>query len=637
MNHGFFRAAAIVPAVSVADCQSNAASIIELAERAIEKGAALIVSPEMSVSAYTCGDLFHNFTLLEGVETALAELAEWSAGRDALLVVGAPLAVEGVLYNCAVFIAKGRFIAAIPKTYLPNYNEFYEKRWWVSGTSAPSVLTLAGQEDVAFGTDILVECDGVNIGAEICEDLWTPLPPSSRAAMAGAEVIVNLSASNDLISKYAYLRSLVAQQSARCIAAYVYSSAGYGESTTDLVFDGKGLIYENGSCLAASPRWERTPHLTIADIDIEALRRDRLHIGSFHDCAVNNAANNFRKISSGVRGIQCLDLLREIPTHPFVPSDSDHLAQRAGEIIHIQTAGLARRLDVTHTRKLVVGISGGLDSTLALLIAVEAFKSLSLDLSGIIGITMPGFGTTGRTRSNAVTLMEHLGVTIREIHIGEAVSLHFKDIGHDPAVRDVTYENSQARERTQILMDVANQEGGMVLGTGDLSELALGWATYNGDQMSMYGVNASVPKTLVKYLVHYFAVSNPAIQKVLLDIIDTPISPELIPADSKDRITQKTEDLVGPYELHDFFLYYTLRFGFTPDRILYLAEHAFKDKYEAEVIKHWLKTFCRRFFTQQFKRSCMPDGPKVGSICLSPRGDWRMPSDASSVLWMQEF
>lgn len=637
MNHGFFRAAAIIPAVSVADCQSNAASIIDLAERAVGRGAALVVSPEMSVSGYTCGDLFHNFTLLDGINTALKKILEWSETKDVLLVVGAPLAKDGVLYNCAIFIARGKAIAAIPKTYLPNYNEFYEKRWWVSGKSAKGTINIAGQADVPFGTDILVECDGVLVGAEICEDLWTPLPPSTKAAMAGAQIIVNLSASNDLIGKYAYLRSLVAQQSARCLAAYVYASAGYGESTTDLVFDGKCLIYENGTCLAASPRWEKEPHIAEADIDVEALKRDRMHIGSFHDCATDHIDAPYRVVKSGVHANSNTDLIRTISTRPFVPADSDDLVKRAGEIIHIQTAGLARRLDATHTRKLVVGISGGLDSTLALLVAVEAFRSLGLDPKGIIGITMPGFGTTGRTHSNAVTLMEKLGVTIREIPIGEAVSLHFRDIGHDPEVKDVTYENCQARERTQILMDVANQEGGMVLGTGDLSELALGWATYNGDQMSMYGVNAGVPKTLVKYLVHYFAVSNPEVTEVLTDIIDTPISPELIPADSNDRITQKTEDLVGPYELHDFFLYYTLRFGFTPDRIFFLASHAFEGMYDEDVIRKWLKTFCRRFFSQQFKRSCMPDGPKVGSICLSPRGDWRMPSDASSALWLEDI
>ncbi|MDE6288705.1 MAG: NAD(+) synthase, partial [Muribaculaceae bacterium] len=482
---------------------------------------------------------------------------------------------------------------------------------------------------------------GVLVGAEICEDLWSPAPPSTVAALAGAEILVNLSASDDLIGKHAYLRSLVTGQSARCIAAYAYASAGYGESSTDLVFDAKLMIAENGTMLAENARWTRETQLTIADVDIEALRRDRMHIRTFGACSDHTeATRGMRRVALGGPSVPFTEdeLLRDVDPHPFVPADSDRLADRCEEILSIQSAGLAKRLDVTRCKTLVIGVSGGLDSTLALLVAVRAFDFLGLDRRGIIGITMPGFGTTDRTHDNAVNLMDDLGVTRREINIGKAVMQHFSDIGQNPAVHDVTYENSQARERTQLLMDVANKEGGMVLGTGDLSELALGWATYNGDHMSMYGVNSGVPKTLVKHLVKYFAMTaaEEAVKNTLLDIIDTPISPELIPADAQGNIVQKTEDLVGPYELHDFFLYYTLRYGFSPRRIYLLARKAFGNSYDSDTIKHWLKTFFRRFFSQQFKRSCLPDGPKVGSVTLSPRGDWRMPSDASAAMWLDE-
>lgn len=640
MNH--FRVASIVPAVNVADCESNVRNIKDMMERVAKEDAALGVFPEMSLTAYTCGDLFHSETLLRGACVALAEVVDASAAFSVIWVVGMPLLVDGSLYNCAVFVQSGRVLGAVPKTYIPSYNEFYEKRWWASGAHVSATVSLPGVNPFVMSDALLFRTpSGVTVGAEICEDLWAPVPPSSASAMAGAEVIVNLSASDDLIGKYDYLIDLVRQQSAKCIAAYVYSSAGYGESSTDLAFDGKALIAENGSMLGVSERWQRKPHYVIADIDIEALRRDRMHNNTFHDCSVlNDASRRFTVVETS--GIPCVAadaaILHPYARTPFVPATDEHIDRRATEIINIQSAGLARRLDFTRTKTAVIGISGGLDSTLALLVTVKTFDSLALDRKGIIGVTMPGFGTTGRTYRNAMTMMETLGITIREVNIADAVNLHFRDIGHDPANHDVTYENSQARERTQILMDIANQVGGMVIGTGDLSELALGWATYNGDHMSMYGVNAGVPKTLVKYLVRWFATRSVSERerKALEDVIDTPISPELIPAAPDGCIAQKTEDLVGPYELHDFFLYHTLRFGRSPRSIYQLALQVFDGIYDADIIKHWLKTFFRRFFQQQFKRSCLPDGPKVGSVCLSPRGDWRMPSDASAALWLAE-
>ena len=637
MKNGFYRIACASPEVTVADTAACTQRILELASEAWQRGADIAVFPELCVTAYTCGDLFHNRALLDGATASLEKIKVASADMSGLcIVVGAPVICGTSLYNCAVFIADGKIKAYVPKTYIPNYNEFYEKRWFASGANVSTCL-----DGIPFGTDILVQHNGVRIGAEICEDLWTTTPPSGSMALAGAEVLVNLSASDDLIGKYAYLRSLVAQQSARCIAAYAYSSAGFGESSTDLVFDAKLIIAENGSILRTNRRWTRGNQIVIADVDIEAIRRDRMHNTSFDDCR-RNANPSYRIVDTCASANPRRDdsLLRHVAPHPFVPSDDAILESRCEEIIHIQTAGLAKRLAATRCKSLVVGISGGLDSTLALLVAARTFDSLGLDRKGIIGVTMPGFGTTDRTYNNAISLMEALGITIREVHIAPAVMQHFSDIGHDPAVLDVTYENSQARERTQILMDIANQTGGMVLGTGDLSELALGWATYNGDHMPMYGVNAGVPKTLVKYLTRYFASSEEISEKertALLDIIDTPISPELIPAKADGTIKQKTEDLVGPYDLHDFFLYYTLRYGFTPGRICLLACKAFEGEFDRATILKWERVFFRRFFAQQFKRSCLPDGPKVGSVCLSPRGDWRMPSDASAALWLADI
>lgn len=652
MDNGFFRVAACVPPVSVADCRANVKEIRDMLFDLSGNGVKLAVFPEMCITAYTCADLFHNRQLLDASHEALEQLIQWSEDEfDCAAIVGAPFEYKGAVYNCAFVIAGGKLLAIVPKTYIPNYNEFYEKRWFASGPQSVELVDFEGVDGkVPFGSRQTVKIDGVRVGVEICEDLWSPVPPSSYLALGGAQVIANLSASDDLIGKYAYLRGLISQQSARCICGYVYASAGYGESSTDLVFDGKAIVAENGVTLVANERWQSGAQHVVADLDILAIGRDRMHNGTFHDCASMEAAQaapfksmseyntweneNFSEVeSNGMKG-----LYRKVSPTPFVPSTDYHVAERCSEIVNIQAAGLAKRLDFVKSRALVVGISGGLDSTLALLVAVKAYDRLGLDRKGIIGVTMPGFGTSGRTKGNALKLMEELGVTIREISIAAAVEQHFSDIGHDPAVHDTTYENSQARERTQILMDVANQQGGLVLGTGDLSELALGWATYNGDHMSMYGVNAGVPKTLVKYLVKHFAI-DPAFascSNTLLDIVDTPISPELIPADADGNISQKTEDLVGPYDLHDFFLYYTLRYGFTPQRIFFLAKHAFGDSYEEAEIKKWLKVFFKRFFQQQFKRSCLPDGPKVGSVCLSPRGDWRMPSDASASSWLQD-
>lgn len=639
MNHGFFRVAAAVTAVNVADVEFNTNGIVDMARRAADAGARVVVMPELSVTAYTCGDLFHNRLLLTRAEEAIAKIARLTATLPLMVVVGAPVLAGVSLYNCAIAISGGRIRGIVPKTFIPNSNEFYERRWFMPAPKGMSAFDYAGQQNVPFGPDCLFEVDGVKIAIEICEDFWATIPPSSTLALAGAEVILNLSASDDLIGKYTYLRHIVAMQSARCIAAYIYTAAGFGESSTDLVFDGKAFIAENGVILSETERWVRRPSLIVNDIDIEVLRRDRMHNTTFGECAMRFAATP-EVINCSVEpefeSTSSLKLLRTVNPAPFIPSP-EKLDAACDEITNIQVAGLARRLKATGCKNLVVGISGGLDSTLALLVAVHAYDQLGLDRKGITGITMPGFGTTDRTYHNALTMMRSMGITIREIPIADAVNLHFRDIGHDPAVTDVTYENSQARERTQILMDVANQVGGMVLGTGDLSELALGWATYNGDHMSMYAVNSSIPKTLVRHLVRHFAklTANEAERQALLDVIDTPISPELTPADNAGNIAQKTEDLVGPYELHDFFLYHLLRHGFSPAKIYFLAKLAFPERPEEE-LKHWLKTFFRRFFNQQFKRSCLPDGPKVGSVSISPRGDLRMPSDASAALWLAE-
>ena len=606
--------------------------------QASEKGVQIIAFPELSVTGYTCLDLFAQQTLLNGAEAALLQLVSNTADLDILTIVGVPLRTENRLINAAVVFQKGAIRGVVPKTYLPNYKEFQEQRWFTSATELRESTISIGKEEYPMGSHLLFRSGRLTAGIEICEDLWVPVPPSSLLTMEGANIIFNLSASNELIGKHAYLRSLICQQSARCMAGYVYASSGFGESSTDLVFAGNGIIAENGNLLAESPRFTMEEQLVISEIDIETLQNDRQVNTSFMYGTSGLPKEKAQVVDFQVRIPDGFSLTRPVDPHPFTPS-GEALKERCEEIFHIQVAGLAKRLVHAHAQTAVVGISGGLDSTLALLVTVMTFDALKMPRGQIIGITMPGFGTTDRTYTNACDLIRSLGVTLKEIPIKEACLQHFRDIDHDPSVHDVTYENSQARERTQLLMDVANQKNGLVIGTGDLSELALGWATYNGDHMSMYGVNGSIPKTLVKYLVEWVANHkvDDASRLTLLDIVDTPISPELIPADENGNIKQKTEDLVGPYELHDFFLYHFLRFGSYPSKIYFLAQKAFAGIYDNATVKKWLYTFFRRFFQQQFKRSCLPDGPKVGSISLSPRGDWRMPSDAMATLWLDEI
>lgn len=636
MNNSFITVAAAIPAVKVADCDYNIEQIIAQVTEAEEKGVEIIVFPELCVTGYTCQDLFRQSTLLENVELSVVRLLGHMRKMNVIAIIGIPVIVGDLLLNCAAVIQKGSILAMIPKTYLPNYNEFYEKRWFASSQDLRETqIRYAGNKITITPEPLLVRTsENVLFGVEICEDVWAPAPPSNRLALSGADLIFNLSASDELVGKHDYLKGLLAQQSARTITGYIYSGSGFGESTQDVVYGGNAMIYENGVLLEEANRFSLEPQMMIGQIDIERLRSERRTNSTYVNA---QRGNNAIIVDALPTDSIPFTLIRKIDPHPFIPASSD-MQRSCEEIINIQSCGLAKRVIHTNSKNLVVGISGGLDSTLALLICVNTFDMLHLDRKGIIGVTMPGFGTTDRTYQNALTLMKNLGITIKEINIAKAVNQHFEDIGHDPKIHDVTYENSQARERTQILMDLTNQIGGFVVGTGDLSELALGWATYNGDHMSMYGVNGSVPKTLIRYLVRYIAEykMDEATKAVLLDIIDTPISPELIPGDEKGNINQMTEDLVGPYELHDFYLYYFLRFGFSPRKIFFLAQHAFKGMYDDATIKKWLSTFFRRFFNQQFKRSCLPDGPKVGSVSLSPRGDWRMPSDAVSHLWLKE-
>ena len=641
------RIAAITPRVKVADVAFNTNEIENAMARAEGQGVEILCCPEMSLTGYTCQDLFGQQLLLEQAETAMLKLIELSRNLNLTTIVGLPFRFGGLLLNCAAVIQKGKVHGIVPKTYLPNYNEFYEMRWFSSSTAVPkhSTTRFCGQ-NVPVAADLLFEVGDVKFGIELCEDLWAPIPPSSLMALGGADIIFNLSASDDIIGKHSYLRALVSGQSARCISGYVYASAGYGESTQDVVYGGKAIVAENGKILAESLRFSLEPQMIVSEIDVERLRVERRRNTTFSKStevfASNLGCRQCILIDSTPFLHEDTDRHRDITPWPFVP-EGEELDERCEEILCIQSQGLATRIAHTGARSVVIGISGGLDSTLALLVCVNAFDRLGMERRGIVGVTMPGFGTTDRTYSNAMALMRSLGITVREINIAEAVNIHFRDIAHNPMVHDVTYENSHARERTQILMDIANQTGGFVVGTGDLSELALGWATYNGDHMSMYAVNSSIPKTLVKHLVKWVAmnVADEASRTTLLDIIDTPISPELIPADPDGSIVQKTEDLVGPYELHDFFLYYVLRFGFRPGKVFRLACQAFdghhgSQPYNDITIHKWLTVFFRRFFAQQFKRSCLPDGPKVGSCSLSPRGDWRMPSDAASCEWLKE-
>ena len=646
-DYGLVRVAAVVPQVNVADVEGNVAHLIESVNQAVGMGASIVATPELCVTGYTCGDLFGNDLLLEAAEQALVDLNEHYRNTSVMIVLGAPLRCNGHLFNCAVILNHGE-MWVVPKTYIPNYKEFYEKRWFTSSNItaiAGRDSIVVGGEEVPFGTHQIFEAGRARVAVEVCEDLWVPAPPSSIAAINGANVIVNLSASNELIGKHTYLMDLIKHQSARCIAAYVYASCGFGESTTDLVFGGNAVIAENGKVLAQGERFTTRGQLSVADIDIAALDNERRINGSFADSMVQ-FGTPFEHIALEVNGpldYESQELKRPVRRLPFVPAEDDRLNARCEEIVSIQTEGLMRRLDFTGIPTMVVGVSGGLDSTLALLVGVRAFDRMGRDRKDIHAITMPGFGTTDRTYTNACAMVKALGVTLHEISIAAAVTQHFKDIGHDAANHDVTYENSQARERTQILMDFSNKVNGLVLGTGDLSELALGWATYNGDHMSMYNVNVSIPKTLVRHLVRWFAASlddgseaGKQIHDTLVDVLDTPISPELTPAAQDGTILQVTEDIVGPYELHDFFLYHMLRYGYAPDKLYLLARKAFNGVYDNATIRKWLRTFVKRFFSQQFKRSCLPDGPKVGNVSLSPRGDWRMPSDASARLWLAQ-
>ena len=638
MKFGFVKVAAAIPEVKVADCKFNAQQTETQILVADGKGVQIIVFPELNLTGYTCGDLFGQQVLLEQAEIALMQVMNNTRQLDIISIVGMPVVVGGTLMDCAVVFQKGKILGVVPKTYLANSKEFCEGRWFSPSLSHAdnTVVRLCGQL-VPVSSNLLFDTPSACFGIELSEDLWAPVPPSSELAVKGADIIFNLCANTEGISKYQYLRSLLSQQSARCLAGYVFVSSGFGESTTDAVFGGDAFIYENGELLASSERFALQGQLIMSEIDVERLRSERLlntaFAASVHAYVDHPAVHVNSEMVSG----RDVSLTRSIESHPFVPA-TDALDARCEEIFSIQVMGLAKRLIHTNCRSVVVGISGGLDSTLALLVCVKTFDKLGLSRKGIIGITMPGFGTTDRTYNNALSLMSSLQVTTKEISIKNACVQHFEDIEHDMSVHDVTYENSQARERTQILMDYANKVGALVIGTGDLSELALGWATYNGDHMSMYGVNGSIPKTLVRYLVNWVAQTGVDIisRNTLLDIIDTPISPELIPADENGNIKQKTEDLVGPYELHDFFIYHFLRCGSRPAKIFYLAEIAFRGVYDSTTIKKWLTTFCRRFFAQQFKRSCLPDGPKVGSISLSPRGDWHMPSDACAAMWLQE-
>lgn len=676
-NYGFIRVAAAVPAVRIADIGFNVREIIRMTSEAEAENASIVLFPELAVTGYTCGDLFRQQLLIDKAEDGIRSILESTRGKSVTVVAGVPVRFRGRLYNCAVVMKNGNIKGIVPKIWLPDYNEFYEARWFSSGRDFLSPhaditgrFLANGKDTVREGWCAEIEYAGyrcnispnlifglgkASFGIEICEDMWTPIPPSSYLALAGAQLILNPSASNDVLSKHSYRKTLVSQQSARNVCGYVYCSSGFGESTQDLVFGGAAMIYENGSVLAENERFGIGPSMCIADIDVERLDTLRQKINSFAAVTPDGTLSAtydrlYSRVSLGKPAETDFRkrLYRKTDPHPFVPEgngkDRDAICR---EIMSIQVTGLASRLAHIGPGTAVIGISGGLDSTLALLVTALAFDKLGRSRKDILGITMPGYGTTDRTHGNASALMSALGVTSMEIPIAEACDRHFADIGHDKHIHDVTFENSQARERTQILMDMANRKGGIVVGTGDLSELALGWATYNGDHMSMYGVNASIPKTLVRHLVRWAAdnhfdsreaetADGRSIKEILADIIDTPISPELLPADGKGGIIQKTEDLVGPYELHDFFLYHFFRSGYSPEKILFLAEKAFGGSYDTDTIRKWLKTFIKRFFSQQFKRSCLPDGPKVGSVSLSPRGDWRMPSDATCTLFLSD-
>ncbi|MGF0017718.1 NAD(+) synthase [Sporofaciens sp. SGI.106] len=633
MKQGFIKVAAVTPDIRVADVQYNTEQICRMIDETVAEGAKIVVFPELCITGYTCSDLFTQEVLLDHAREALREITAYTAEKDALIFVGVPLSVEGELYNVAAALNHGEILGLTTKTFLPNYGEFYEMRQFSAGPDVAREIEFDGKK-VPFGPQILFTAKGMEqliVSAEICEDVWSPIPPSIKAAREGATIIVNCSASDETIGKADYRKSLIAGQSARLIAGYVYANAGDGESTTDLVFGGHNIIAENGAILGATKRYQNG--VVYSEIDVKRLVSERRRNTTFQTAKERTLI----RVPFSVK-IEETVLTRYFASRPFVPSQEAERAKRCEEILTIQAMGLKKRLAHTHAKSAVVGISGGLDSTLALLVMVKAFDALEISRDHIIAVTMPCFGTTGRTYNNACKMTRKLGATLREVPIADSVTQHFKDIGHDMEDHSVTFENAQARERTQVLMDIANQENGMVIGTGDMSELALGWATYNGDHMSMYGVNGSIPKTLVRHLVRYYAdtTEDQELREVLYDVLDTPVSPELLPP--KDgEIAQKTEDLVGPYELHDFYLYYMLRFGYEPTKIFRLAKRAFAGEYDDATILKWLRTFCWRFFSQQFKRSCLPDGPKVGSVALSPRGDWRMPSDACVASWIRDL
>ncbi len=639
---GFIRVAAAVPRVIVADTDFNAGQTIDLIHTADKSGADIVVFPECNITAYTANDLFHQKALQTGALNALLKIRDETKSSKIISIVGLPIAANNQLFNCAAIIRSGHILGIVPKTFIPGYKEYYEQRWFAPGTRMVSDFLVIGDEEVPAGTDLLFRAENFpdfTFGVEICEDLWVPSPPSSAQSIAGATLLFNLSASNELISKKKYRENLVRQQSGNCVAAYILASAGVTESTTDMVFSGQAIIAENASIVAQNERFQRESNLIISDIDVNRLALDRQFLTSFSE-SIAQSDKEFRIVI-----FECDEkrwktpLKRNITPHPFVPDNTDERAERCNEIFSIQTAGLAKRLEHCNCENVVIGLSGGLDSTLALLVCVKTFELLGLEKKNISAITMPGFGTSSRTYENVKELSSALKISLEEIDIKDACEKQFKDIGHNPGTHDIVYENVQARQRTFILMNKANKIGGLVIGTGDLSELALGWSTYNGDHMSMYNVNCGVPKTLVKYLIQWVAdtLTNGNAKIVLADILDTPISPELLPTDARGNISQKTEDKIGPYELHDFFLYHFVRYNVPPKKILFLAEHAFDNKYSSDKIKKWLKIFIKKFFGAQFKRSCVPDGPKVGSVSLSPRGDWRMPSDASAEIWLKEL
>lgn len=639
MKNGFVKVAAAFPSVKVANTQYNTDEAIRLCNKAEQSGVKILVFPELNFTGYTCADLFLNDTLLSAAQKALLRFLKKTKDTTVVSVVGLPFTVQGKLYNCAAVCQSGKLLGIVPKTHIPNYAEYYEARWFCTYNGTPTTVSLDNFDAVPFGTELIFACrelPALKFAIELCEDLWVTVPPSSTHAAAGATLICNPSASNETIGKAEYRRSLVAMQSARIAGAYLYASCGDGESTTDVVFGGHGMIAENGTMLAEREPFAEEKDLLISEIDVERLAHERLRLNTFSA----TFCEKYREILFSLP-LCDTELTRPVDPHPFVPADHGERAKRCETILSIQAQGLKKRIECANAKKVVLGISGGLDSTLALLVTVRAMDALKRSRRDIIAVTMPCFGTTKRTKNNATVLCKELGVDFRTVDIRKAVMQHFKDIGHDPEDQNVAYENCQARERTQVLMDLANDCGGLVVGTGDLSELALGWATYNGDHMSMYGVNASVPKTLVRHIVAYYADTaenrgEAKLATALRDVLATPVSPELLPADGNGEIAQKTEDLVGPYEIHDFYLYYFVRFGFRPEKLFRLAIYALGDRYSKEVLHRWLVVFLRRFFAQQFKRSCLPDGPKVGSIALSPRGDWRMPSDASAAIWIEE-